>query len=96
MTVRHSNSYAVTPVWIPKIAHTTDGAIEVVGVTELLVAVERVRLLVLNGDVDVFNLATGWRDWQTVCFKTFQMKLDSFAKEGFGFCNAGSSDDTTR
>ena len=38
MTVRHSNSYAVTPVWIPKIAHTTDGAIEVVGVTELLVA----------------------------------------------------------
>jgi len=51
---------------------------------------------VSDGDVDVFDLAAGRRDWKAIFLEAFQMKLDSFTDERFGFCYGGTGGDATR
>jgi len=47
-------------------------------------------------NVDVFDVATRKRNGKTICFEAFQMELDSFANESFGFSHAGSRGNAAR
>jgi len=48
-----------------------------------------------GGNVDVFDLAAGWRDWKAIFLEAFKMKLDGLTDEQFGFHYGGSGRDAT-
>jgi len=50
----------------------------------------------LGWDVDVFDLAAGWRDRKAILLETFQMKLDSLTDEEFGFRYSGAGKNGVR
>jgi len=47
-------------------------------------------------NIDVFDVATRKRNGKTICFEAFQVELDSFANESFGFSHAGSRGNAAR